>query len=364
MDLDENRASVERVAAMSNPYHGRPDYTFWRRAVAGRAPEEVDPVLDAPFHIGLQDRIATAGSCFAQHISRTLAARGYSYLVTEPEPDGGGENYGVFPARFGNIYTTRQLLQTFDRAYGLFRPVDTVWTREDGALVDPFRPQIQSGGFASQAELEADRKRHLAAVRAMCEDCDVFIFTLGLTEAWLSTRDGAAFPVAPGVSGGAPGPDYAFANLDVNEMTADLGDFLRKLRVVNPGVRVILTVSPVPLIATYEPRHVLVSTSYSKAALRVTAEMVCREVADVCYFPSYEIITGAHARSGFFEADLRSVTAGGVAQVMETFERHFLTESAHARAPGVPVQARLSAEDEARLAALADIVCDEEAIDP
>ena len=48
------------------------------------------------------------------------------------------------------------------------------------------------------------------------------------------------------------------------------------LKRLNPGVRVLLTVSPVPLIATYEPRHVLVSTTYSKSVLRVAAEQVMR----------------------------------------------------------------------------------------
>jgi hypothetical protein len=352
---------------MPNPYHGRPDYTFWRRSVAGVDAADVDPVIDTPFLIGPEDKIATAGSCFAQHISRTLKRLGYRYLVTEPEPEAGGENYGVFPARFGNIYTVRQLLQTFERAYALFRPHDSVWKRSDGALVDPFRPQIQSAGFASEEALVADRKGHFACVRAMFEDCDVFIFTLGLTEAWVSTVDGAAFPVAPGVSGGEPGDGYAFHNMDVEEMIADLRTFLRKFRMVNPNARVILTVSPVPLIATYEPRHVLVSNTYSKAALRVVAEMAARQDPEVCYFPSYEMITGAHTHGRYFADDLRSVTDEGVAHVMGVFERHFLSRDAERAKPheAAPKAAEpLSSGDQARFNELAEIVCDEDAIDP
>ena len=299
---------------MSHPYRDLPDSAFWRRAVAGRPEAEVDPVLEAPFTIGRSTPIATCGSCFAQHIARVLTRQGYNYLVTEPAPEGDPdpESYGVFPARTGNIYTTRQLLQTFERAYGLFRPADTAWTRDDGALVDPFRPQVRKAGFPTLEALEADRKRHLAAVRAMFEDCEVFIFTLGLTEAWVSARDGAAFPLAPGVAGGEPGPGYAFRNLGVEEMVADLNSFIRRLRVVNPGVRLILTVSPVPLVATYEPAHVLTATSYSKAALRVVADMVAKAEEGVCYFPSYEIITGPQARGRYFAEDLRSVTDEGV----------------------------------------------------
>ena len=108
----------------ANPYAGRADHTFWRRTMAGRPMHEVDPVTDATFRISERDRVATAGSCFAQHIARTLVRLGFSYLVTERAPsrhagadEAGG--YGVFPARFGNIYTARQLLQLFRRAYGV-----------------------------------------------------------------------------------------------------------------------------------------------------------------------------------------------------------------------------------------------------
>jgi hypothetical protein len=348
---------------MAHPYHNLPDSSFWRRSVAALPEAEVDPVVESPFTIGRETRIASCGSCFAQHMSRILTERDYTYLITERSPEAGtGENYGVFPARTGNIYTVRQLLQTFTRAYGLFRPEDRAWTREDGALVDPFRPQIQAAGFPSVEALEADRKRHLAAVRAMFEDCDVFIFTLGLTEAWVSTRDGAVFPLAPGVAGGEMGSGYAFQNMGVEEMVRDLRDFIRRLRVVNPSVRLILTVSPVPLVATYEPQHVLTATTYSKAALRVVAEMVSRSEPDVCYFPSYEIVTGPQARGRYFASDLRNVTDEGVARVMGVFGRHFLGEEASAPQRR-DAASELSEADQARMQELSEVVCDEEALD-
>jgi hypothetical protein len=346
---------MTRPAAGPHPYADLPDHAFWRRAVG----EDTDPVVEVPFRIGPGTRIATAGSCFAQHISRVLTEQGYRYLVTEPE----GEDAGMFPARFGNIYTTRQLLQTFDRAYAVFRPLEAAWRRQDGAFVDPFRPRISTVGFASPEDMEAARRPHLAAVRAMFEGCDVFIFTLGLTEAWVSTRDGAVFPLAPGVAGGAPGDDHAFHNFTVEEMVADLRAFLRKLRTVNPGVRVMLTVSPVPLVATYEPRHVLTSTTYSKAALRVAAETIVREDSGVCYFPSYEIITGPQARGRYFAEDFRTVTAEGVDRVMSLFARHFLDRDAAQAPDPTAAPATLSAADRARYDELAAVVCDEEELD-
>ncbi|PZW45634.1 GSCFA family protein [Humitalea rosea] len=347
---------------MLNPYSGRPDGSFWRRAVA-IAPADVDPVGAAKFLIAASDKIATAGSCFAQHISRTLVRQGFDYLVTETGPPERG--FGTFPARFGNIYSPAQLLQLFRRAYGLFEPTEEAWTRPDGRLVDPFRPQVEPQGFATIEALRADRDQHLAAVRRMFEDCDVFIFTLGLTEAWRSTKDGAVFPLAPGVAAAPDHGDIAFHNFTIAEISADLTAFMAAFRAVNPRVRVIFTVSPVPLVATYEDRHVLVSTIYSKSVLRVAAEDVSRNEPSVAYFPSYEIVTGHHTGYRYFDETLRNVTPQGVEAVMGLFSRHYLAASTEAPAtpvlPAKPPAAPVRLDPE--FAALSAIICDEEAID-
>jgi hypothetical protein len=348
---------------MSNPYRGRPDYTFWRHGVTAAAPSGVDPVVRAPFVIGRGDRIATAGSCFAQHISRALCERGFHFLVTEtfaPRPGVDDENYGVFTARFGNIYTTRQLVQLFDRAYGAYRPAADYWIGHGGEIIDPFRPRIQKAGFGNVDDLREDRNRHLAAVRAMFETCDVFLFTLGLTEAWLSIEDGAVFPLAPGVvSPAVPANACRFHNFGVAEVAADMAGLLDRLTSVNPFARVILTVSPVPLIATYEDRHVLVSTVASKSILRAAVEEVLPQYPHVAYFPSYEIVTGPQTRGRFVAADLRDVTPEGVSYVTGLFARHYLGQPTTA---ATDIAGDLSPEDEERMAAVAAIICDEEAI--
>src|SRR5579875_2760435 len=115
---------------MSNPYSGRPPYAFWKEAVADCPASAFDPVVAAPFEIGRSQRVATAGSCFAQHIAKTLAKQGFNYHVTEafdPASSVADENYGVFPARFGNVYTVRQLMQLFDRAFDRFTPQEDWW---------------------------------------------------------------------------------------------------------------------------------------------------------------------------------------------------------------------------------------------
>ena len=343
---------------MSNPYKGLPDHQFWRRGVSGVEHHRLDPIVEPRFRIAKDDRVATAGSCFAQHISNRLSKTGFNYFVTEEGADLTPEerkrrNFGVFSARFGNLYTTAQLRQLFQEAFDQRTPDDAAFERPDGRYIDPFRPQIEPDGHATIEDVAQARRAHLDAVRRMFLDCDVFIFTLGLTEAWRSTTDQSVYPIAPGVVGGAFDPArHAFVNFDLAAVEADLEAFLADLKQVNPGVRVLLTVSPVPLIATYEKRHVLVSTTYSKSVLRVVAEQVMRRHDWVDYFPSYEIITGSYAGGLYYEDDFREVNNLGVAHAMRCFLRNYTEGGARQDADAAHIAA----------ARTTDIICDEEAI--
>lgn len=350
--------------ADANPYSALPDFCFWRKGVARPAWNAVDPVVQTKFQLASTDRIATAGSCFAQHIAKTLLKNGYNYYVTETAPESLSSeqavagNYGQFSARYGNIYTARQLVQLFDRAYGRFAPRDTVWNRRDGRFIDPFRPQVEADGFPSAEAVIAARQEHFAAVRRMSETTDVFVFTLGLTESWRAKSEGAVFPVAPEVvATGLNGNDYEFINFNVADIREDMRAFIAKLRAVNPKVRVVITVSPVPLVATYERRHVLVSTTYSKSVLRVVAGEIADEFDFVDYFPSYEIITGNFNRGQYFQDDLREVKPEGVDHVMRLFKQHFF-HSIVAQPPA-PIDATLKNE----IRCGAKVLCDEELLD-
>lgn len=342
---------------MTNPYRGLPDHQFWRRAVSGVEHHLLNPIVKPKFLISKDDKVATAGSCFAQHISRRLQGIGFNYFVTE---DGAGlsdaerlrGNFGVFSARYGNLYTTAQLLQLFQEAFDGRVPSVGVFRRPDGRYVDALRQQITSDGYGRPEEVQAARETHLDAVSRMFLECDVFVFTLGLTEAWRSKSDGTVLPISPGVMAGSFDESvYEFVNFSVAEVEADLEAFISSLRKVNPTVRILLTVSPVPLIATYEDQHVLVSTTYSKSVLRVVADQVMRRHDFVDYFPSYEIITGSYAGGLYYEDDYREVNRIGVAHAMRCFLENY-TEGSE----------RKVVMSASAISAPSSVVCDEEAI--
>lgn len=353
-----------------HPYKSLPDKAFWRRTVAARDPASVDPVGIFELRIGPDTKVATAGSCFAQHIARYLKNSGYNYYIAEPGHPHlpasflATNNYGLFSARYGNIYTARQLWQLFERAYGRFSPTEDCWQEAPDRFIDPFRPSAQPGGFVSKEELEADRRQHLSAVRTMFETLDVFVFTLGLTECWRSKEDGAVFPLCPGVEGGRFDPKrHEFYNQDIDDVLEDLTRFREALREINPKAQIILTVSPVPLMATAEPgANVLSATTYSKSVLRVAAETMRKRHSNIHYFPSFEIIMGSFNRGAYFADDLRNVVEAGVGHVMGLFMKY----ATHADPDSLPKPAARDTSDRSLLKKaqeLVEVECDEVALD-
>jgi hypothetical protein len=180
-----------------HPYRQLPPYCFWRTAIADVPPAQVDPVVSAKFQIDRPDRLVTAGSCFAQYIGRVLHQNGFAYLITEtahpmfPEGVAKDYNYGVFSARYGNIYTARQLVQLIHRAYGGFVPAEDIWIGDEGRYIDPFRPQIQPNGFSSFAEYTADR-------RSISQRCAVPLKRWTFSSSrWGSRKRGLRAPMGP-----------------------------------------------------------------------------------------------------------------------------------------------------------------------
>jgi hypothetical protein len=319
--------TVEVKVSKANPYVGLPARAFWRSGVVESSPFSPPDIYRKKFSIGSADKIATAGSCFAQHIGRFLSRSGYSVLDAEPAPPWvpgdlrAKYGYGIYSARYGNIYTVAQLAQLAAECVGAFSPAEFVWRRGD-RYVDGLRPAVEPDGFESMEELLLARRFHLERVRALFSEMDVFVFTLGLTEAWVHRATKTFFALAPGVVGGVYDPAaYGFVNLKYNELVNAFGSFFKSLEQLRGGrlPRVILTVSPVPLTATASAHHVLPATVYSKGVLRAVAGDLAEAHDFIDYFPSFEIVTNPSAHGAFFDSNLRTVRPAGVQAAMASF---------------------------------------------
>lgn len=314
--------------SISSPYENLAKTAFWRSGVAEASPYQPEGIYSKKWNIPYEYKIATAGSCFAQHISRELKQNGFNVLDMEPAPYDLPKKlhnkfgFSMYSARYGNIYTTQQLLQLAKEVVGKFTPADTVWEK-DGRFYDALRPAVEPSGYASVAELTAHRKHHLSKVEELFSTMDLFIFTLGLTEAWVHKESGTVYPTAPGTIAGAYDKNkYIFKNYSFIEVMKAFTQFLgiiRSIREDRSTPKVLLTVSPVPLTATASGKHVLQATTYSKSVLRAVAGEFASNHENIDYFPSYEIITNQAAKGEFYESNLRSVRSDGVEVVMNTF---------------------------------------------
>ena len=193
---------------MTHPYSNLPTSAFWRTGVSDVSPLELENIYVPRFAIDRNTAIASAGSCFAQHIGRQFRERGYRFLDLEPPPPllnpdrHEAFGFGLYSARYGNLYSMRQLLQLFQRAYGEFTPRESEWLCDDGRAFDPFRPSIEPGGFSSREELRRDTDYHLSMVRRLLPQTELFVFAFGLTESWVCMADGAVLPF-PGAASSA-----------------------------------------------------------------------------------------------------------------------------------------------------------------
>lgn len=312
---------------MANPYKSFPSSSFWSKSVSLKETALIDPIIETKFRFDKGFKIASGGSCFARQLSSRIKDLGINYITKEKPHsllnDSEVElyNYNAYSARYGNIYTVSQLKQLFVRAFRDSKNDSHILSSKN-SFIDAYRPRIQPKGFSSREELELNRKIHYKAVRSVFEELDVFIFTLGLTESWRSKTDNATFPICPmALCNSIPQKDYHLHNFSLTEIERDLAEFIELLAVVNKSAKMILTVSPVPLVATGNRKHVLVSNCYSKSLLRVAAGNISEKYSNVDYFPAFEIVNSI---PGYFSSDLRTVTQKGIDHVMRVFFDHYL----------------------------------------
>jgi len=325
---------------MSHPYSDLPSRAFWRTAVAEADRDQFVGLYTPRVALTPETAIATAGSCFAQHIGNYLRIAGCTVRDAERPLQAMSDKiakrfgYGVFSGRYGNIYTARQMCELLeDVQSGHLDPVH-VWSKGD-AFVDAFRPTIEPDGLESVEEVLLHRAHHLIRIAAMLERTDVFIFTLGLTECWQHAPTGRTYPVCPGVAAGTfDASAHVFHNFTQSEVLTDLHRLHALLRRFNPQMALILTVSPVPLTATATDAHVLTATTQSKAVLRAAAGEFIATSENTDYVPSFEIITAPASGGPWFDPNMRSVSAEGVEKVMRiVLTAHGLLEPAPVKEP-------------------------------
>ena len=332
--INENIDTYDR-ASKANP-----DAVFWPNPerTPPRSVFETLPYIEKIPLVTKATPVASAGSCFAIEIARNLQRRGFNYIVTENETDDlakgvlvdgvqEGNPYAQFSANHGILFNTPSFRQLVEKAFEVRRPARILLPTSIAArgghrariYMDPFREDV---AFLSQEAFEENYEKHLAAVREVFLSAEVFVVTPGLNECWEFVPDGSVLSRNP-----REFDLYPFVRhrtLSIAENVANLQRMIEVVRAHNPNFKLIISLSPVPFLATGRAKecHVITANSHSKAVLRVAIEEVVKANRDVFYFPSYEFVTTCIESP--WDADQRHVKLETVGRVMELFDDMFV----------------------------------------
>lgn len=264
------------------------------RAAAARLAQDfptleipVVPVRAAPERL---PTIYAVGSCFAREIESALAGSWGVLSAVAPHfeaCDGYGLPRGHW-TDFGNRYNPGSLLREVARITG-DQPL------EDGDLIvgdanAAIDLHFIASGVASRVQLHGRRRLTLRAGQGLSQ-ADVVIVTVGLNEAWFDTGTGTYLNNAPPALLAESGR-FEVHVLGYEDVVGQLNRTIALVREVNALATIVLSVSPVPMLATFTDNDVICANARSKATLLAAAREVC-STSNSVYFPSFEIVTHA-----------------------------------------------------------------------
>jgi hypothetical protein len=252
--------------------------------------------------LGADAGVIALGSCFASHLRGYLERAGVDSALL------------WVPSDLNNTYAIRDFVSWC--ATGRETPRGYTYTRAEDGSIREWAP-------------EAERERYVEALRR----AGLFVFTFGLAEAWEDSETGAVF------WRGIPSElfdaaRYTFRLTSVEENEANILEIIRLVRLVNPAAPIVLTLSPVPLKATFRGISCITADCVSKATLRVALDRVlAARPESVYYWPSFEVVrwVGANRPASMFGGDdgrARHVSGEVVGEIIGAFLEAFYTPAA------------------------------------
>lgn len=245
-----------------------------------------------PQKINLKDGLFLAGSCFTEHMSSRLAQ--HKFRVSE-------NPHGIL---FNPASICRSLGDVLDgRSYGM----DDLFLEEQG---------IWSSWYFHSRFSDPDPDVALHAMNQSVSRAGEAI----RASRWLILTLGSAYVYE--LSDGrvvanchrAPANSFSRRLMQPDEILAGLDPLLHRLRVLNPGMRFLFTVSPVRHL-----REGFVENNRSKAALIYSVHQLVDKFDDVFYFPAYELVIDDLRDYRFFAEDMAHPNYQATRYVWEKF---------------------------------------------
>lgn len=292
-----------------------------------RLKEDVFTAAHTPkFAFSREHSFFLMGSCFARGLERILTARDFDVRSTSKAFDSWEMQYEKGnPIGVTNRYNTASIRNEFVwHLGGNGIPDETLLETRDGLYFDPHATPV-----AAPLDMEAQLERR-KIWGGMCEQLskvDIVVLTLGLVEVWYDKECNLYCNSAPDARLAAKYPDrFEVHILNYQDNLANLETVYSVLKAKNPNARMVVTVSPVPLIKTFSGEDIVTANTYSKSTLRAVAGDFVRGKGDVDYFPSYEIAMNSNVDITWAE-DRRHIKGSFSRNIMDQFLGHYLGET-------------------------------------
>jgi hypothetical protein len=241
-------------------------------------------------------KVTAFGSCFAANITRHLSALGFDTSSTR-DPD-------IYISRLGDgLVNVHALAGQFEWALENKQPPSGLWHGSDATQL----------GFDEKFRLRT---------RNVFLEAEFFIITLGLSEIWYDEPTNGVFWRAVPKDKFDP-TRHKFRVASSAETKAQIARMYELIRKHVPKAKVLFTLSPIPLNATFRPVSCLTANASSKAILRAALDEFLRENeidlnTQLFYFPSYEFVNELFPVR--FRADNRHPFDAIIEIIMKTFE--------------------------------------------
>ena len=230
-----------------------------------------------PHRIGLNSRIVTVGSCFAE----VMGARLSDHKLT------------VLNNPFGTIFNPVSIAKLLTMALSGTTPDENRYLERDGIW---FHYDFHSSIWAnSRHELRDKLIDCLATTGEAVRKADFLLLTLGSAVVYRHIETGKVVANCHKM----PGHLFEKYLYQIDHLRDDMTRLLKTLHKANPKLKILLTVSPIR-----HTRDTLPLNSVSKSTLRVIAHEMTVWNNWVSYFPAYELMLDDLRDYRFYEADL------------------------------------------------------------
>jgi len=156
--------------------------------------------------------------------------------------------------------------------------------------------------------------------------CDVAVITVGVAPCWFKKSNNSF--VLNNELNLREIDGYYQRTLTVDECKKYLASALGTLERLNQNIKIVLTLSPVPLARTFEFTSAIVADAVSKSVLRAAIHELIETFPDkIFYFPSYEMVTwvGRYRGDAFGAEGVgpRHVSAFYIDSILQSFIRNY-----------------------------------------